>query len=152
MKHIFLSIILLISFTRICGQATNEQAVKKVVEDLLLSMKKNDAGAAANLLTDSYKMDGHSDVRCITNKEERLTSIESGRIKYGPMDFNSKANHLYILNDTTATVLVQQITITYKTCEDPSKEYTARTWVLQFIKKEGHWLLSLECIGRNCVR
>jgi len=152
MKHFLLLMILFISFTRICGQPANEQAVKKTIETLLLSMKKNDARAAGNLLADSYKMDGHSGIRCITNKAERLASIQAGKIKYEPIDFENKANHLYIMSDTTAAAIFTQIAIAYKTCEDPAKEYTTSTCALLFVKKEGQWLLSSECIGTNCVR
>ena len=152
MKLFLLLMILFISFTRICGQTANEQALKKTIETLLLSMKKNDAGAASNLLADNYKMDGHAGIKCITNKAERLASIQAGKIKYEPIDFENKANHLHIMTDTTAAAIFTQIAIAYKTCEAPAKEYTTRTCALLFVKKEEHWLLSSECIGTNCIR
>jgi len=152
MKHFFLIPIQFISFASLYSQSANEQAVKKTLETFVLSVKNNDAAAAGNLLADSYKMDGHSGVNCITNKVQRIASIQSGRIKYDPIDFENKQNHLYIMSDTTAAFLAQQIAVTYKICEDITKNYTTRTFTLLFIKKGEHWQLSSECIGTNCVR
>lgn len=154
MKHFLLATALFISFTGVHSQSANEEAVKKLVHALLLSFEKNDATAAQSLISDSYQMEGHSEVTCIKNKAQRLAAIQSGQIKYAPIDFENKQNHLYIMTDTTAAILGQITTVTYKVCDNTAKEYTtriSRTNVLLFIKRNESWLLSSECIGRNCV-
>ncbi len=151
MKRFILPIMLLSFSSFLYSQSANEQAVKKTLETFLLAMKKNDAGTATSLLADDYKMDGHSGITCITNKTQRLSSIQSGQIKYDTVNFENLQNHLYI-SDTAAYILAVTTTITVKSCNETGKEYTHRGLALSFAKKEGHWLLSSECIGRNCWR
>ena len=57
-------------------------------------MENNAATAAESLLTNDYKMYGYGQVRCVTNKTQRLSSSRSGQIKYAPYDFENKANQL----------------------------------------------------------
>jgi len=149
MKYLLITILAYLSATFLFGQSANEEAVKKTFNTFMLAVKNNDAAAAENLLTNDYRMDGHGVVRCITNKTERLASLRSGQIKYEPLDFENKANHLNA-TDTIASV-IGQTTVTYKSCEEPHKEFTTRTMVLVFVKREERWQISMECIGTNCV-
>ena len=154
MKHFLTTILVCLSATFLYCQSANEEAIKKTFNAFMLAMQNNDATAADNLLTNDYRMDGHGVVRCVTNKTQRLSSIQSGQVKYGPYDFENKANYLY-LTDTTADIIGGTIggtTVTYKACEDPGKELTTRTIVLHFVKREDRWQISFECIGSNCVR
>ncbi|OQY95752.1 MAG: hypothetical protein B6D37_04665 [Sphingobacteriales bacterium UTBCD1] len=154
MKYFLLSTILLIFFISSYSQQVKDEEVKKALQAILHFMEKNDAGAVQNLIADEYQMDGHSELTCIKNKAQRLTGIQSGQIKYGSINLEDKQNHLYILNDTTATVLAQS-TVTYKACNSTGPEYairTSQTSVLVFVKRKGNWLLSSECVGRNCTR
>ena len=150
MKYFLVTILVCLSATFLYCQSANEEAVKKAFNAFMLAMEKNDAPAAENLLTNDYRMDGHGVVRCVTNKTERLSSIRSGQIKYGPYNFEAKTNHLYV-NDTTAN-MIGGTAVTTRACEEPHKEFTSRTFVLHFVKREEHWQISMECIGTNCVR
>jgi len=150
LKHFLVTILVFLSATFLYCQSANEEAVKKTFNAFMLAVENNDATAAENLLTNDYKMDGHGQVRCVTNKTQRLSSIRSGQIKYATYNFEDKANHLYV-NDTTADI-IGGTPVTYKACEEPHKEITTRTMVLHFVKREERWQISLECYGQNCVR
>jgi hypothetical protein len=150
MKHFLILMLVCFPATLLYSQSANEEAAKKTFNAFMLAVQNNDAAAAENLLTNDYRMDGHGEVRCITNKTQRLSSIRSGQIKFEAYDFENKANQLY-LNDTTASIIGGTL-VTYKTCEDPGKELTTRTIVFVFVKREERWQISIECIGANCVR
>ena len=151
MKHVLVTILVCLSATSLYSQSANEEAVKKTFNAFMLAMENNDATAAESLLTNDYKMDGHGQVRCVTNKTQRLSSIRSGQIKYGPYDFENKANQFRVY-DTIASIIGATM-VTYKTCEEPDKQLTTRTTiVLVFVKREERWQISMECIGQNCVR
>ena len=84
------------------------------------------------------------------SKAYQSLAMEDGNIKYGPYNFEDKTNHLYV-NDTTAD-MIGTTAVTTRACEEPHKEFTSRTFVLHFVKREEHWQISMECIGTNCVR
>ena len=154
MKHFLVLMLICFPATFLYSQSANEEAIKKTFHAYVLAMENNDAAAAENILANDYRMDAHGVVRCITNKTQRLASIKSGQVKYGPYDFENKANRLYV-TDTTANIIGGTIGgtfVTYKACEEPGKELTTRTIVLAFVKREGRWQISFECIGQNCVR
>ena len=150
MKHLLVTILVCLSATFLYCQSATEEAIKKTFDEFALAIKNNDAAAAENLLTSDYRMDGHGEVRCVTNKAERLSSIRSGQIKYEPHNFEEKSDRLYVF-DSTASIIAAPA-VTYKTCEDPGKEGTSRTLVLIFVKRGDRWQISMECIGRNCMR
>ena len=149
MKHFLVPILVCLSATFLYSQSANEDAVKKTFNAFIVAMENKDATAAENLLTNDYRMDAHGVVRCVTNKTQRLSSIRSGQIKYGPSGFEDKTNHWYV-NDTTAD-MIGGTAVTTRACEEPGQEFTSRTFVLHFVKREEHWQISLECIGTNCV-
>ena len=150
MKHFLILMLVCLPATFLYSQSADDEVVKKTFNAYVLAMKKNDATAADNLLTNDYRMDGHGEVRCVTNKTQRLSSIRSGQIKYEPHNFEEKSDRLYVF-DSTASIIAAPA-VTYKTCEDPGKEGTSRTLVLIFVKRGDRWQISMECIGRNCMR
>jgi hypothetical protein len=150
MKYFLVTMLVCFPATFLYSQSANEEAAKKTFNAFMLAVQNNDAAAAENLLTNDYRMDGHGEVRCVTNKTQRLSSIRSGQIKYEPYNFEDKTNYLYV-TDTTVDI-IGKTKVTYKTCEDPGMEHTTRTIVLRFVKREERWQLAMECYGMNCVR
>lgn len=121
----------------------DEQAIRDAVELFGEAILNNNGNAAAPLLAADFTCNVYGKRM---NKEERLTSINSGQYKYGP--FKKEDVKLTMYTQTAAAVITTAVK--YKSGDtDVAVNFSSLT----FIKKEGHWLLSAECLlGNGCFK
>lgn len=124
-------------------RTNDEQAIKEAVEAFGKAILNNNGNAAASLLAADFACNVYGKRM---NKEDRLASINSGQYKYGAF---KKEDVKVTMYTQTATAVITTA-VKYKSGDnDVSVNFSSLT----FIKKEGHWLLSGECLmGNGCFK
>ncbi len=137
MKLIILTIAIMIALPALIICQTNvksggdEQAVRKVLNDLEAALGKNDRAGLDRIYADSYTFTSEKGV--MTTKAQRLDAFKAGELKYEYMKFDDVNVRMY--GDTAvATFTVRNKLIAM----GQSTEGTFRT-TATFVKKNGRW-------------
>lgn len=148
MKNVLLLGMALCFSSFIFGQSNEQAALKKVLDKFLLAIKNNDEAVAQQLLTEDYKIYGG--FMCIQNKEQRIAILKSGQIKYNlkiPL-----SAHNYSVYDQGASITFYGV-LKSSACNPEGKVQTIEDCpvILSFVKTDGNWRISSECIGGSCL-
>lgn len=148
MKRFFLAMMMLLCSAFLQAQNNEQSDLKKVLDNFLMAIKNNNDGIAGSLLTDDYKLYGG--FVCIKNKSDRLANLKGGQIKYEL--HNTEASKKFTVNQYGADIQLNAL-LKYTACTQDGKEVTIQNCpvLLHFVKHDGNWRISSECLGGGCL-
>jgi Domain of unknown function (DUF4440) len=141
MKHIFFSLLMLVTTsTFLFNQSNDEQAVRQTLDGIQTALRNNNADSFGGFLADNYSFVGPS---AMMNKAQRLASIKAGQLKYESFNYENVKVQLY---GNTAVV---KTTVKVKMS---GQDATTGLVTFTLLKNGEQWLVVGECAGNSCER
>lgn len=113
------------------GQATDEKAIRHLLNELMAALSRNDVEAAGRIYADDYTIglaDGST-----TTKAQRLAAMKSGDLRYQSLNMNDLKVRQY--GDTA----VANYRVTGKSAGRAGEQDVNSQAMVMLVKREGRW-------------
>lgn len=125
------------------GQASDEQAVRRTLDELMAALSRNDADAAGRIYADDYAIgleDGSS-----TTKSQRLAAMKAGELKYQSLVFDDLKVRQY------GDAAVANYRVTGRSAGRAGERDINSRAMVMLVKRDGRWRVVSSQLTENAA-